>query len=221
MKPRIAALTILCLALAAIPASPQVYENGPVNGTVDAWTINFGYSVIDTLSSTYAAKISGFDFYTWVFPGDKPLTVDWSILSSEMGRTHYYGGGTAKVVDSFIFSNQFGYEIHEDSVFGLDVALPGAGIYWLNLQNATTAQGDPLFWDQNSGAGCDSIGCPSQAFENSFGTIPLEAYAVYTVCGAGNDNTADRGPPAPEPSSIMLFGSGIVGLAGVLRRKLF
>ena len=25
----------------------------------------------------------------------------------------------------------------------------------------------------------------------------------------------------PEPSSIMLFGSGILGLAGVLRRKLF
>jgi len=25
----------------------------------------------------------------------------------------------------------------------------------------------------------------------------------------------------PEPSSIMLFGSGILGLAGVARRKLF
>jgi hypothetical protein len=25
----------------------------------------------------------------------------------------------------------------------------------------------------------------------------------------------------PEPSSIMLFGSGILGLAGVIRRKLF
>jgi hypothetical protein len=25
----------------------------------------------------------------------------------------------------------------------------------------------------------------------------------------------------PEPSSVMLFGSGILGLAGMLRRKLF
>jgi hypothetical protein len=26
--------------------------------------------------------------------------------------------------------------------------------------------------------------------------------------------------PIPEPSSILLFGSGVLGLAGVLRRKL-
>ena len=35
---------ILCLALAAVPASAQdLYDNGPINGTIDAWTINFGY----------------------------------------------------------------------------------------------------------------------------------------------------------------------------------
>ena len=47
MKLRIATLTILCLALAAIPALAQ-YDNGPINGTTDAWTINFGYVVSDT-----------------------------------------------------------------------------------------------------------------------------------------------------------------------------
>jgi PEP-CTERM motif-containing protein len=37
---------------------------------------------------------------------------------------------------------------------------------------------------------------------------------VNTSGGGGGGST-------PEPSSIMLFGSGILGLAGVLRRKLF
>ena len=39
-------LTILCLMLAVAPAmADTLYSNGPYNGTNDAWTINFGFSV--------------------------------------------------------------------------------------------------------------------------------------------------------------------------------
>ena len=47
MKLRIASLTILCLALVAIPAVADI-SNGNINGTTDAWTINFGYVVSDS-----------------------------------------------------------------------------------------------------------------------------------------------------------------------------
>src|ERR1035438_9116414 len=41
-------LTILCLMLAVAPAmADTLYDNGPYNGTTDAWTINFGFSVSD------------------------------------------------------------------------------------------------------------------------------------------------------------------------------
>ena len=33
------------------PQGPIVYDNGPVNGQVDAWTINFGFSASDTIRS--------------------------------------------------------------------------------------------------------------------------------------------------------------------------
>jgi hypothetical protein len=205
LKLRIASLTILCLALAAIPALAQ-YDNGPINGTTDAWTINFGYIVSDTF--TAGGSTTGFQFGTWEFPGDTMLTVDWSITTAENGGSTI-GSGTASVTDKFISTNQFGYNIDLITVSGLNVATT-SGTYWLNLQNAVISSGDPVFWDENSGVGCGGSGCPSSASESAVGTIPSEAFTINSGSGT-----------VPEPSSIMLFGSGILGLAGLLRRKLF
>ena len=54
MKMRIASLSLLalCLTLAAVPAmADTVYDNGPINGNTDAWTINFGFIVSDTFTT--------------------------------------------------------------------------------------------------------------------------------------------------------------------------
>ena len=209
MKLRIASLILVCLALAVIPAVAQdtLYDNGKVNGTTDAWTINFGYIVSDTFNLSSAATVKDFHFWVWEFPGDKALSVDWSITSQEFGGTTY-GSGTAAVSDVFISANQYGYNVDRLDVSGLNVAL-GAGTYWLNLQNAVTQGGNPLYWDENSG--------PSQASESALGTIPSEA---FYITGSSGSSTTTSGQ-TPEPTSIMLFGSGILGLAGILRRKLF
>jgi len=212
LKMRIVSLTILCLALASVPALAQTwsYDNGPINGTTDAWTINFGYIVSDMFIAQ-GTNVTGFSFGTWEFSGDVMTSVDWSVTSSENGGT-VFGSGTASgksITDQFISSNQFGYDIDLVSVTGLNVPELKGVTYWLNLQNAVVPSGDPVFWDENSGKGCGGQGCPSMASESSVGTIPGEA---FTIGGGGS---------TPEPSSIMLFGSGILGLAGVLRRKLF
>ena len=192
---------------AAIPASAQAqYDNGPINGTTDAWTINFGYIVSDTFVAA-GSSVTGFNIGTWEFPGDTLLTVDWSITTAENGGTTI-GSGTAFVTDQYISSNQFGYNVDLITVTGLNVATTSGSTYWLNLQNASGD--DPVYWDENSGVGCGGTGCPSQASENAVGTIPSEAFTITGGTGT-----------TPEPSSIMLFGSGILGLAGVLRRKLF
>ena len=125
-----------------------------------------------------------------------------------------YGSGTASggnLTDKFISTNQYGYNIDLITISGLNVNL-NAGTDWLNLQNAAVPSGDPVYWDENSGQGCggsDGHGCPSQASESAVGTIPSEA---FTINGSTSGNT-------PEPSSILLFASGILGLAGVLRCK--
>ena len=199
---RIASLTILCLALAAIPALADV-NNGPINGTTDAWTINFGYVVSDSYVSD--GNATGFQFGVWEFPGDTMSTVDWSITSQENAGT-VFGSGTANVTDKYISSNQYGYNIDLITVSGLNVNETKGATYWLNLQNATVPSGDPVYWDENSGK--------SSASESAVGTIPSEAFTI-------NSSGSSTSGSTPEPSSIMLFGSGILGLAGVLRRKLF
>ena len=170
------------------PLDSWTYENGPINGTTDAWTINFGYVVSDTFTvPSNSTAVTGFDFGAWEFPGDSMTTVDWSITSAPNGGT-VYGSGTANVTDQFISTNQFGYNIDKISVSGLNLNT-GGGTFYLNLQNAVIPSGDPVYWDENSGSGCHSTGCPSQAYQNAVGTIPSEAFEVI-----GNSNAH---PPPP------------------------
>ena len=209
MKLRIVSLSLLALCLAAVPAVAQtVYDNGPINGTTDAWTINSGFVVSDTFT-TSGGTVNGLSFGVWAFPGDVLESAEVSITSSEFGGTSY----TDQVVNftqSGCSGNQYGFNVcTETGTFGTGVNL-ASGSYWLNLSNAVVSTGDPIYWDENSG--------PSSASENSVGTIPSEA---FTVLGGTSSTSTSSGGTVPEPSSIMLFGSGILGLAGVLRRKLF
>jgi hypothetical protein len=207
LKTRTAALTVICLALAVVPSWAD-WDNGPINGTTDAWTINFGYIVSDTFLAD-GNPIVGFGFGVWEFPGDTLSALDWSITSGENSGT-VYGFGTASgsnLADKFISTNQYGYNIDLIKVSGMNVPTTNGTTYWLNLQNATVPSGDPVYWDENSGAGCRSSGCPSSASESAVGTIPSEA---FTIVG---------GQQFPEPSVVLLLGSSAC-LVGIRTWKL-
>ncbi len=208
MKLRIASLTIVLLALVAIPALAQndIYNNGPTNGTTDGWTINFGFAVSNTFDLAGPSNVNGVVFAAWLFPGDTLLNAEVLITSEEFGGTTYFDQ-VVSFTQSGCVGNQYGYNVcTETGTFG-DVNL-GAGTYWLTLQNANVNTGDPVYWDENSG--------PSQASENAIGTIPSESFTVL-----GNSGTTTTQTGTPEPSSILLLGSGLLGVAGMLRRKLF
>ena len=64
----------------------------------------------------------------------------------------------------------------------------------------------PVYWDENSG--------PSSASESTLGSIPSEAFTVF---GTQSSSTGT----VPEPSRIILFGSGVLGLGALVRRNLF
>jgi PEP-CTERM motif-containing protein len=223
MKLRIASLTLLALGLtlAAVPAMAQsLYFNGSTNGTTDAWTINFGFVVSDTFPiSSDSTTITGAEFAMWLVEGDTLESAQLSITSGENGGTSYFNQ-TVSFTQSGCSANQYEYDVcNESTVFE---ATLNTGTYWLNLQNAVTAEGEPVYWDENSG--------PSSASESEVGTIPSESFTLLGACSQGasggcgtttSTSTSTTGTSVPEPSSIMLFGSGILGLASVVRRRLF
>lgn len=213
MKPRIACLTLclLCLLITVIPAMAQIdlYDNGPSNGNIDAWTINFGFFVSDLITLTQPATVTGLQFTAWLFPGDVLETADFSLTEDEGGGRTFFTG-TVDFIQSGCLSNGFGFNVCTEtgSIAGLDL---NAGGYWLNLQNAVVASGNPVYWDENDG--------PSEASETSAGTIPSESFTILGSNTSTTSTTSTTGT-TPEPASLMLFGSGILAVADVLRRKL-
>jgi len=146
-----------------------------------------------------------------------------SITSAENGGTSYFDQ-TVNFTQSGCVSNEYGFDVCTETSSFSGPTL-NSGTYWVNLQNASTPSGDPVYWDENSGIGCGGTGghqnCPSTASENSVGTIPSEAFTVlgtFSSTSTSTTSTTTTGT-VPEPSSIMLFGSGLIGLVGVLRRK--
>jgi len=205
---KIASITLVLLALIAIPASAQIiYSNGPTNGNTDAWNIGYGYYVVsDSFTVGAAATVGGVNFATWMFPGDVLATIGVSITSAEDGGTSYFSG-TLTVAQNGCTANGLGWDVCNDTV-NITATPLNAGTYWLNLQNGQISNGDPVYWDENSG--------PSSASMTSVGTIPSESFTIL-----GTTTTTSSSGTIPEPSSILLLGSGLLGLAGMLRRKLF
>ncbi len=164
--------------------SPQdiLYSNGPINGTVIGWTINFGFGVADSFTIANGDTTTGLTFGAWLFPGDVLQSVEVSVTSAHFGGTSYLDQ-VVSFTQSGCFSNG-GFNICTETGFFNGLALI-AGTYWVNLQNAVVNNGDPVYWDQNSG--------PSLAAQSSLGTIPSESFSI--------NGSLPPPPPPPPPSN--------------------
>jgi len=204
----------------------EIYDNGPINGTTDAWTINFGFVVSDTVTvPSGGGSVSGLSFGAWVEPGDVLQTVEISITSSEFGGTTYFDQ-VVNFTQSGCSGNQYGFNVCTATSSNFTGPNLAAGTYWVNLQNAVVNDGDPIYWDENSGVGCGGQGCPSLASENSVGTIPSEA---FTILGENTTTTTCNDPSSQyqreDDYGIHIFtsdeGSPAAGLAIDQHENLF
>lgn len=217
MRTLLVSIALLFPTLAAIPGSAQngsvLYENGLFcpGYCHDAWQLNQGLAVSDTFFANGEARVTGFDIYTWEFPGDKVLSIQWAITSSEFGGTVYGSGNALARSDVELGLNEYGFEVDRVTVSGLNVIVP-PGTSWITLENVFDEQHFPVYWDENSGIGCHSLGCPSMASENQVGTIPSESFDIHGVYMGGGDN-----PQGGPESTSAVWGSVLAGLAALRR----
>ncbi|MGA2689406.1 MAG: hypothetical protein ABSE85_15190, partial [Candidatus Korobacteraceae bacterium] len=129
--------------------SNDIYDNGPTNGNTDAWTINFGFIVSDSFNVTQGnnTNVTGMSFAAWMAPGDILDSAEVSITSSENGGTSYFDQ-IVNFTQSDCIGNEFGYNICTETASFTGPTLNN-GTYWVNLQNASSAAGDPIYWDEN------------------------------------------------------------------------
>jgi uncharacterized repeat protein (TIGR03803 family) len=169
----------------AFPGGPPppviLYDNGPIDGNTYAWEIDGLYNIVsDTFTLPGSSTITGISFGTWLYPGDTLESVQ-IIISSQPndGGTIYYNSPPLSLESSGCVLNQEGFNVCTQTVvnyFSIPELSPGT--YWISLQNAYVSNFGPAFWDQNSGVGCTSPGCPSQAQSYLYGPIASESFTL-------------------------------------------
>ncbi|MGB8769610.1 MAG: PEP-CTERM sorting domain-containing protein [Candidatus Korobacteraceae bacterium] len=213
-------LTILCLVLGATAFAGNLYTNGPTNGTNDGYFIDV-YEVSDSYTIG-SAGATGFDIAEWVPSGATPLTVSWSLGTTSFGSQISSGGGAwtsstllctnGSPYNGGVCAGGFGYDIYQMNKTFVGGPYDCAGTCYLSLTGATDSFGGRDAWDINSG--------PSAAYHNLLGAVPSESFTITGGSTTTSSTTTSTTGTTPEPSSILLLGSGALGLAGLLRRKL-
>jgi hypothetical protein len=196
-------------AVAAVPASAGTLYDNSTTGPTGSYQYSgspFADPFAASNSFTLGANstITQIMFGDWVAEGDTLNSVDWAITTEPFAGTTV-ASGTASSYTTTLQDINTGWAI-SSNVFSIPDLSLGAGTYYLQLDNAVESTNYPTFWDISSG--------PSTAYQyntNFPGAIELPASETFAIYGT----TA----ATPEPSSLLLLGSGIISSL-VLRRRM-
>jgi PEP-CTERM motif len=203
MKFRFAApffLALVCVLVSAMPAHAidVLYNNGGGSEFLQNWDIsgsNMASNQFTCSFGTCNTQILEFDA-TPTF-GTDATTVKWSVTSGPLAGGTTFASGTS-ALPQFYACDPDGIVCLFDINFATSLS---GGSYYLNLSGVDA----PLGWATAS--------------------HPLNGNNAYSVLnGVETDNIQGlgfkiEGTGTPEPGSILLLGSGVLGVAGVLRRR--
>jgi hypothetical protein len=214
MLTRIGILSGFVLLCSMMAAAGTVYENGQVDLNSGAWQFTGSrFWVSDTFTiSSGNTTVNGLSIGVFLFITDHDPTIEVSISSQPNGGTVYFDQ-VLQFSESNCLANGWGYNICvETANWANGPNLPN-GTYWVTLKNGSLPHSMFGLWNQNSGAGCHSTGCPSQAEFFPGTTIPSEA---FTILGTPDGSSQS----SPKTTSLLMFGAGFLGVVGIIRKKI-